>query len=306
MFQEAELQRLGHHSVLRSHTEKDLAMDVHGHRPEAFRALLDSRQAMTIAMRAQVSPSIVDTRIVAATQRAAELYGYHDPAELEGQFVSLMHHLEDIQCTRLRSTLRALGLIDATEHYEVRIVQRSGMMRRVNKRVEQRYVGDTLVWICHLEPADVRQQFQPPSLPEVVPEEALHHFFGWACVAEVEEMLRQQRLLLTNIHKMSIFRQIKEGALERKTVEPSAMGEHTVERLLLKAPRPYYRCHCLVCDRDWIAVGKDDTYGEEFSPPKRCNYPDCRADAWNDPVAAPGTRRKREQRLARQKNSPAN
>jgi hypothetical protein len=279
-------------------------MDVHGHRTEAFRALLDSREAMTIAMRVQVSPSVVDTRIVAATQRAAELYGYRDPAELEGQFVSLMHHLEDIQCTRLRSTLRALGLIDATEHYEVRIVQRSGVIRRVNKRVEQRYVADTLVWICHLEPADVREQFQPPSLPEVVPEEALHHFFGWACVAEVEALLSQQRLLLTNIQKMSIFRQTQENILEWKAVASSAMGERTVEPLPRRAPRPYYRCHCLVCDRDRIAVGKEDIYAEEFSPPKRCNYPYCRADAWNDPVAAPATRRKREQRLTRQKNLP--
>jgi len=280
-------------------------MDVRGHRAEAFHALLDPREAMTIAVRVQVSPSVVDTRFVAATQRAAELYGYRDSAELEGQFVSLTQNLEDIQCTRLRSTLRALGLIDATEHYEVRIVQRSGVMRRVNKRVEQRYVGDTLVWICHLEPADTHEQFQPPPLPEVVPEEALHHFFGWACVAEVEAMLRQQRLLLANIQKTSIFRQIQENILKPQAAAPSALGERTVARLPLRAPRPYYRCHCLVCDRDWIAVGKEGTYAEEFTPPKRCNYPDCRADAWNDPVAAPATRRKREQRLTRHKNPPS-
>jgi hypothetical protein len=280
-------------------------MDVRGHHAEAFHALLDPREAMTIAVRVQVSPSVVDTRFVAATQRAAELYGYHDPAELEGQFTSLVHHLEDIQRTRLRSTLRALGLVDTTEHYEVRIMQRAGGIRRVNKRVEQRYVDDTLVWVCYLEPADVREQFQPPPLPEVVPEEALHRFFGWACVAEVEAMLRQQRLLLTNIQKMSIFRQIPENILEWKAVAPSAMGERTVEWIPLRAPRPYYRCRCLVCGRDWIAVGKEGTYAEEFTPPKRCNYPDCRADAWNDPVAAPATRRKREQRLARQKTPPS-
>jgi len=53
-----------------------------------FQALLDPREAMTVAVRVQLSPSVIDTRIVAATPRAAALYGYNDPAELEGQFTT--------------------------------------------------------------------------------------------------------------------------------------------------------------------------------------------------------------------------
>src|SRR5919197_1042226 len=146
-------------------------MDVERQRHEMFHALLDPREAMTVAVRVQLSPSVVDTRIVAATPRAAVLYGYDDPAELEGQFTSMVHVLEDIQRTRLRSTLRALGLVSSLERYEVRLLQRSGAVQRVFKEVEQREVEEIMVWICRLEPVTTREPFEPPPLPETVPEE---------------------------------------------------------------------------------------------------------------------------------------
>lgn len=161
-------------------------MDTMSQGAETFDTLLDPREAMTVAVRVQLSPSLVDTRIVAATRHAATLYGYEDPAELHGQYTSMVHLLEDIQRTRLRSTLRALGLVHATECYEVRLRRRSGELVRVVKEVEQRQVGETIVWICRLERATTRRAFQPPPVPSEVPEDALHTLFGWLCVAEVE------------------------------------------------------------------------------------------------------------------------
>jgi transcriptional regulator with XRE-family HTH domain/PAS domain-containing protein len=155
-----------------------------------FQSLLDPHAAMTIAIRVQLSPSVVDTKYVAVTPRAAMLFGYQEPAELEGQYTSLVHYLDDLQRTRLRSTVRALGLAEAVEQYETRIVHRSGEVKRVFKHVEQRQIDDRMVWIASYEPVDVRRPFQPPPLPATVPEEALHLFFGWACVAEVEALVR--------------------------------------------------------------------------------------------------------------------
>lgn len=275
-------------------------MDIERQRHEMFQALLDPREAMTVAVRVQLSPSVVDTRIVAATPRAAALYGYDDPAELEGQFTSMVHVLEDIQRTRLRSTLRALGLVDPLERYEVRLLQRSGTVQRVLKDVEQRQVEETMVWICRLEPPDIRVPFQPPPLPETVPEDALHHFFGWACVAEMEALLRQQRLLLTSIHDMSIFRH-RETIISPSLAQTLPEGEQPVERLVLRSPRVYYRYRCLVCGRDWIGGGQEEAQDKVCTLPTRCNYADCRAYVWNDPIAAAVARRKREQRLARQR-----
>ena len=107
-----------------------------------FQSLLDPHAAMTIAIRVQLSPSVVDTQYVAVTPRAARLFGYQDPAELEGQYTSLVHYLNDLQRTRLRSTVRALGLAEAVEQYETRIVHRSGEVKRVFKQVEQRQIDD--------------------------------------------------------------------------------------------------------------------------------------------------------------------
>jgi hypothetical protein len=87
---------------------------------------------------------------------------------------------------------------------------------------------------------------------------------------------------------------------ERSTPTNLAPPVTTVERLALNAPRPYYKCHCCVCDREWVVMENAAAAGEDFTPPKRCNYADCRAYVWNDPVAALAARRKREQRLGRQ------
>lgn len=263
-------------------------MDHKKQQHKAFHALLNPREAMTVAVRVQLSPSVVDTRFVAVTPRAAALFGYTNPAELEGQYTSTVHVLEDIQRTRLRSTLRAMGLVQPTEQYEVRILQRSGAIQRVRKTVEQRQLdAETMVWICHLEPADTQHPFHPPPLPTAIPEEALHQFFGWACVAEIEALLRQQRLLLTFVPNRDILLPNDALLLANTTaIQP-------LERLALHGPRVYYKCHCLVCEREWIAGGQEH---RAFVPPRRCNYDDCRAHAWNDPLAAPAARRKRARR----------
>ena len=273
-------------------------MDIQRQHHAVFRDLLDPREAMTVAVRVQISPSVVDTRFVAVTQRAAELFGYRDPAELEGKFTSTVHVLEDLQRTRLRSTLRALGLAEPLEHYEVRIVQPSGAIQRVIKQVEQRQTDEAMVWICRLELADPREPFQPPPLPETLPEDALHHFFGWACVAEVEALLHHRRLLLTSVHDRDIFSHEKTPTTAGSDQGP-VPSAHAVERLTLHSPRLYYKFHCLVCGRDWIGGGKDEGHPDAHELPRRCNYVDCRAGAWNDPIAAPAARRKRMQRLAR-------
>jgi len=66
-----------------------------------------------------------------------------------------------------------------------------------------------------------------------------------------------------------------------------------VERLALMTSRAYYKYHCLVCEREWIGGGEEEPPGATGALPKRCNYQDCRATAWNDPVAASVAREKR-------------
>jgi len=68
---------------------------------DTFHTLLDPQVAMTIAVRVQLSPSLVDTCIVAATRHAATLYGYDEPADLQGQYTSMVHLLEAIRKVNL-------------------------------------------------------------------------------------------------------------------------------------------------------------------------------------------------------------
>jgi hypothetical protein len=78
---------------------------------------------------------------------------------------------------------------------------------------------------------------------------------------------------------------------------PETVGERVaVERLALMTSRAYYKYHCLVCERDWIGGGEEETPGGVGALPKRCNYQDCRASAWNEPVAATAAREKRRRR----------
>lgn len=94
---------------------------------------------------------------------------------------------------------------------------------------------------------------------------------------------------------------VQEPPLARAQQEPSAPtgGRAPVERLALLTSRAYYKYHCLVCEREWIGGGEDDTPGSVEALPKRCNYQDCRAYAWNDPEAAAATRAKRQRRERR-------
>jgi hypothetical protein len=57
-------------------------MDTAEHCSDTFHTLLDPQLAMTIAVRVQLSPSLVDMCIVAATRHAATLYGYDEPVDL--------------------------------------------------------------------------------------------------------------------------------------------------------------------------------------------------------------------------------
>jgi hypothetical protein len=75
-----------------------------------------------------------------------------------------------------------------------------------------------------------------------------------------------------------------------------AEGYIPVERLALMTSRAYYKYHCLVCEREWIGGGEEEIPGATGALPKRCNYQDCRATAWNDPVAASVAREKRRRR----------
>lgn|GEM_PF-3009351 len=155
----------------------------------SFRTFLEPHEVMYVAVRTPLSPRVVDARIVAATPRAAALFGYDTSAALEGQFTSLLHVLGDTQRARQRATLRALGQAAATECYEARIVRQTGEIQRVIKWVEQRQLHQDLVWITRLAPADPHTPFQSAPLPKTVPDAAMHQLFGWACLAEVEALL---------------------------------------------------------------------------------------------------------------------
>src|SRR5712691_5791226 len=155
----------------------------------SFRTLLDPDEMMFVAVRTPLSQRVVDARIVAATPHAAALFGYDTSTALEGQFTSLLYVLDDVQRARRRATLRALGQAAATECYEARIVRQTGEIQRVVKRVEQRQLGQDLVWITRLAPANPHTPFQPAPLPHTVPDAAMHMLFGWACLAEVDALL---------------------------------------------------------------------------------------------------------------------
>jgi hypothetical protein len=82
---------------------------------------------------------------------------------------------------------------------------------------------------------------------------------------------------------------------QQRGPEPAG-GVVSVERLALQTSRAYYKYHCLVCERDWIGGGEEAPLGTVGALPKRCNYQDCRATAWNDPIAATVAREKRRRR----------
>jgi hypothetical protein len=127
--------------------------------------------AMTLARLVIQPDGYLDSRIIAATPKAAELFGLQRPNSLVGRLVSKIWHPEDTQVTKLYSLARNLGgdfaaSVPAT--YPMRLLRfPSQEARWVWKWVEQIVQQDSIFWLTRFEISNQHKTLRMPEIPNI-------------------------------------------------------------------------------------------------------------------------------------------
>lgn len=245
---------------------------------------LEPNEAMYIAAREVISPNIVDLRVIHATAKAAELYGFESVETFIGSFVSMIHNPHDITNSRRWALLRHRGH-KVPQEYHIRIQRNDGAEIAATKKVVEIPVGDTQIWVANqraLQPESFRPIEPPPS--EIVSADDMKSLWGIANVREAELLLRT--FGLTPLTTMDILVPMMD-ALDTKK-----QATKPITKLDINSEIEYYLYHCLVCDKEWISSFRPNP-GQSPKLPKRCNHDDCRSSLWNDEAGAAYARAKR-------------
>ncbi len=157
--------------------------------PQVFQNQLKTDEAVTILQRRPITKTIVDAQFIAATPKAANLYGYPDVDAFCGLWQSMTQSLDDYKRTFALSLCRHFGE-DIPAAYIHRLLGPNGHSVAVRKTTQEiPYQGD-LYWVTKLHTANTS-----PDLPDLnqiaIPKtiERYRSFGGMLSVAEVEAVL---------------------------------------------------------------------------------------------------------------------
>jgi|RhiMetdeSRZDD1v2_1073273.scaffolds.fasta_scaffold10580_7 hypothetical protein len=136
--------------------------------PLAEAAIQQLEGAVTIASPVILSNGAIDAQIVAATQGAAELFGFDQPRDLQGQLISQLHHPDDALLTRLYTLARLLRGTEQYNTYPMRILQ--GPQKRpfwVQKQVHLVTLNGQTTWVTTNTALDQQGTYVMPSVEDI-------------------------------------------------------------------------------------------------------------------------------------------
>lgn len=246
---------------------------------------IDHDAAVYASVREVISPHIVDMKIIFATNKAAELFGFKESHDIVGSYVSMLHHPGDISTTRRWALLRHKGY-DAPQEYHIRIQRHDGMELPVYKRVHLVSLDGTNISIS--EQFEVGQEeFRPLDPPprHIIDPDEMRDLWGIANLREADGFL-------TTYFNLKFGEFVDNIIPNMDTTVPKIMANEAILKLNLNSDAEYYRYKCLVCEREWISSVRLKP-GEQVTHPRRCNFEDCRTTLWDDPSGAEYTRAKR-------------
>jgi hypothetical protein len=178
--------------------------------------------AVTVARLVTLPNLRMDSMIVAATPKAAAMFGFIHPDELIGRLVSEIWHPDDALRTRLYSLARGLGekfAASVPHSYPMRLLK---FPRKkpvwVWKEVEQVQIEGTPFWVTRLAKLDQRKTYHMPDLPNidaVVQEHMQRNFLHPTLPHRSPEELREPLILFYDDNKISaVYRQEERFSLE--------------------------------------------------------------------------------------------
>src|SRR6266571_3260938 len=136
--------------------------------PLAAAAIQQLEGAVTIARCVVLPSGAVDAQIVAATQDAAELFGFTHPRDLQGQLISHIHHPDDALRTRLYTLARWLRGTEQYNTYPMRILR--GQQKRpfwVQKKVHLVTLNGQTTWVTTNTALDQQGTYVMPPVEDI-------------------------------------------------------------------------------------------------------------------------------------------
>jgi hypothetical protein len=136
--------------------------------PLAEAAIQQLEGAVTIASYVILPSGAIDAQIVAATQSAAELFGFVQPHALQGQLISHVHHPDDALRSRLYALTRLLWRTEQYTVYPMRILQ--GPQKRpfwVQKQVHQVTLNGQTTWVTTNTALDQQGTYVMPPVEDI-------------------------------------------------------------------------------------------------------------------------------------------
>lgn len=246
--------------------------------------------AVTIAQLVHISAHVVDACVVYATTAAATLFGFTQPQELVGQFISQLHHPEDALITR-QYALARLHHEWYPHPYPMRILRApTGQPLPVMKHVKQVMLHGVLTWITVHTPFDHTHPFCMPVTPAMLARAGSaseQQLLGVAHVAYMDQLMQAPGTAalrpLTQVVESSdtyLPYDPKQGKMTKylspKKGKVNDLFAKTLEILLAAdSKRPRYLC--FKCYWPW--------YGQAAGRrPTKC--PNCGDKHWDKPYAA--------------------
>lgn len=247
-------------------------------------------EAVTVTQWVSISPSISDTQYLFVSPQAADLFGYRDVSELEGQYLSQRHTAQDFDQGAKLSLARRLGFDLAPSQYTSRIVTSSGAIRPVYKETHQVDLDGVTYWITKLFPTEKEEPLPDIDLDKLgISTDELSRFRRKFNVAMVENQIVKDDKILQSRTVPSILSQMTEIGKEVSMGEPESSSSTANNSIIMLEPggsahipegrqdkiiRPWIHW-CQVCTEIWRS---DDP------EPAQCGRRRCRSFYWRTGV----------------------
>lgn len=155
--------------------------------------MVQEQRAVTVSEYVTIVPgAVADTRIIGATQSAAEIYGYPNPDKLVGRFLSQTLDRDDMLRGCLMSLARLKGH-DVPTRYPTKIVRPDGHIIPVVKDTIQIATQDRIFWITELERIDTIIPSPVPTPNELgISDADVLKYRGALNIADLEALLASQ------------------------------------------------------------------------------------------------------------------
>lgn len=287
-------------------------MLIHADLATLIRSLIgNGEEAITVAQWAPISPHIADAQYIFVSPPAAALFGYKHVTDLEGQYLSQRHTLEDFDRGAKLATARYLGFDPVPATYTSRIILASGELRAVYKHTRQLDFEGITYWLTKLLPAEIEQPIPDIDLNQLGATAAdLWRFRRQYNIAMLEQMIVTRDKSLQSEHNSSNLSQkteTREDVSTKGGVDLEAQIEAAASDTIVLHPggsvhippgrngevTRSWMHWCRVCAEIWRS---DDP------EPSQCGKRPCRSSYWRTGVPqeialASGRARRRRRRL---------